>query len=110
LRQALERGDTVITTGVVLQELLKGFSTPRAREEIVDRFGAIPLLFPDRLDHIDAAELRNRCRRAGLQIGTIDALLAQPCLRHALTLLTTDKYFSRAAAHGPLRVWSPSRT
>jgi len=110
LRQALERGDTVITTGIVLQELLQGFSGPRAREEIVDRFGAIPLLFPDRLDHIDAAELRNRCRRAGLQIGTIDALLAQLCLRHALTLLTTDKDFSRAAAHCPLRVWSPSRT
>jgi hypothetical protein len=110
LRQALERGDTVITTGVVLQELLQGFSGPRAREEIIDRFGAIPLLFPDRLDHIDAAELRNRCRRAGLQIGTIDALLAQLCLRHALTLLTTDKDFSRAAAHCQLRVWSPSRT
>jgi hypothetical protein len=106
LRQALERGDTVITTGIVLQELLQGFSGPRAREAIIDRFGALPLLVPDRQDHIDAAGLRNRCRRAGLQIGTVDALLAQLCVRHALTLLTTDADFSRTAAHCPLRVWS----
>ena len=109
LRQALEGGDTVVTTGVILQELLQGFSGPRARKDIIDRFSALPLLMPDRQDHIDAAELRNKCRRSGVQIGTIDALLAQLCIRHALTLLTTDKDFSRAASHCPLRVWTPSR-
>lgn len=106
LRQALERGDTVVTTGLVLQELLQGFSGPRAREEIVDRFSALPLLTPSRQDHVDAAELRNRCRRAGAQIGTIDALLAHLCIRHALTLLTSDKDFSHVAAHYPLRLWT----
>jgi predicted nucleic acid-binding protein len=54
--------------------------------------------------HIEAAALRNRCRRSGLQIGTIDALLAQLCIHHALTLLTTDKDFSRIAGLFPLRV------
>jgi hypothetical protein len=43
----------------------------------IERFGALPLLSPDRQDHIDAAEVRNQCRRNGVQIGTIDALLAQ---------------------------------
>lgn len=105
LRQALEGGDTVVTTGVILQELLQGFSGPRARKDIIDRFSALPLLIPDRQDHINAAELRNHCRRAGVQIGTIDALLAQLCVRHALTLLTTDKDFIHVAAHSPLRLW-----
>jgi hypothetical protein len=41
-----------------------------------------------------------------LQIGTIDAVLAQLCIRHRLTLLTTDNDFMLAAAHCPLRVWS----
>src|SRR6266704_4540279 len=76
--------------GLVLQELLQGFAGPRARKDIIDRFTALPLLTPDRQDHIDAADLRNRCRRAGVQIGTIDAVLAQLCIRHDLTLLTTD--------------------
>ncbi len=47
-------------------------------------------------------------RRAGVQIGTIDALLGQLCIRHELTLLTTDADFTLAARHCPLRVWSPA--
>jgi predicted nucleic acid-binding protein len=109
LRQALEGSDTVVTTGVILQELLQGFSGPRARRDIIARFSALPLLMPDRQDHIDAAEVRNKCRRSGVQTGTIDALLAQLCIRHGLTLLTTDKDFSRMASYCPLRVWKPSR-
>ena len=105
LRRALEGGETIVTTGLVLQELLQGFAGPRARKDIIDRFTALPLLGPDREDHIAAAELRNRCRRAGVQIGTIDALLAQLCIHHQRTILTTDKDFGRVAAHSSLRVW-----
>ena len=105
LQAALEGGEIVVTTGLILQELLQGFSGPRAREEIIQRFSALPLLIPDRPDHIEAAELRNRCRRAGVQIGTIDALIAQLCIRHRLTLLTTDNDFVRMARHCPLRLW-----
>jgi hypothetical protein len=107
LRHALEAGETVVTTGLILQELLQGFSGPRGRADIIERFSALPLLAPDRKDHIDAAELRNRCRRAGVQVGTIDALLAQLCVRHELTMLTTDRDFRRVALHVPLRVWKP---
>ena len=107
LRKALGGTDTVVTTGLVLQELLQGFTGPRAHEDIVERFGALALVVPDRDDHIGAAEVRNRCRRAGVQVGTIDALLAQLCIRHELQLLTTDLDFSLAARHCPLRVWTP---
>jgi predicted nucleic acid-binding protein len=105
LRDALEGGEMIVVTGLVLQELLQGFAGPKARKVIVDRFAALPLLAPDRLDHIDAAELRNRCRRAGLRIGTIDAVIAQLCIRHGMMLLTTDNDFVLAARHCPLRVW-----
>ena len=109
LRRALEGGDTIVTTGLILQELLQGFSGPRARRDIIERFGALALLVPDRQDHIDAAELRNRCRRSGVQIGTINALFAQLCIRHALTLLTADQDFFHVAAHCPLRLWKLPR-
>ena len=108
LKHALESGEPVVTTGLVLQELLQGFSGPRDRAQIIDRFGALPLLSPDRQDHIDAAELRNRCRRAGIQVGTIDAILAQLCVRHELTLLTTDNDFAGIATQTSLRVWKPA--
>lgn len=105
LRDALLGSEVVVTTGLVLQELLQGFSGPKARAQIVERFAVLPLLQPDRDDHIAAAALRNSCRQAGVQMGTIDALLAQLCIRYDLTLLTTDKDFSHAARHCALRVW-----
>lgn len=106
LKEALLGADIVVTTGLVLQELLQGFSGAKASGQIVERFAALPLLQPGREDHIAAAELRNACRRAGVQLGTIDALIAQLCIRHDLTLLSTDKDFRSAAKHCPLRVWS----
>jgi len=106
LARALEDGEGVFTTGLVLQELLQGFSGPRARLDILERFAALPLLVPDRQDHVRAAELRIACRREGLQIGTIDALLAQLCMRHRLVMLTTDADFARVASLHALRVWT----
>jgi predicted nucleic acid-binding protein len=106
LTDALAGSELVVATGLVLQELLQGFSGPKAAASIVERFSALGFVHPDREDHIAAAELRNRCRRAGVQIGTIDALIAQLCIRDDLTLLTSDKDFTHAAKHCPLRVWS----
>jgi len=106
LQQALLGEQTVVTTGLVLQELLQGFSGPKARGQIIDCFSSLPLVQPDRQDHVDAAALRTKCRQGGVQIGTIDALLAQLCIRHQLTLLTTDQDFAHVARHCQLRIWS----
>lgn len=109
LRAALESENLVVTTGLVLQELLQGFSGPRASQDLIERFDALPMVTPTREDHIAAAKLRNACRRAGIQIHTIDALLAQLCIHHGLTMLTTDRDFSHAAQHCQLKVWSDAR-
>ena|SRR5258705_4132957 len=106
LTAALAGAEDVVTTGLVLQELLQGFAGPKAASAIIDRFSALALVHPDREDHISAAELRNQCRRAGVQIGTIDALIAQLCIRNDLTLLTTDQDFRHAAKHCRLRIWT----
>jgi len=105
LADGLGAGETILTTGLVLQELLQGFAGPKARSQILERFSAVPLLVPDRDDHVQAAALRNACRRAGVQAGTIDALIAQLCIRHGLTLLSTDRDFENIARHTPLEVW-----
>lgn len=105
LARSLAAGDPVFTTGLVLQEILQGFHGPRNRDSILDRFAALPLLVPNRHDHVRAAELRNTCRRQGIQVGTIDALLAQLCIRHHLTLLTTDRDFEQIAGVEPLEIW-----
>ena len=83
-RPSVPAGDSIFITGIILQELLQGFSGPKARKELLEKFAALPMLMPDRTDDVDAAELRNRCRRAGVQLGTVDA----------------------AAKHSELKVWN----
>jgi len=106
LRRSLDTG-SIYCAGLVLQELLQGFAKPKARMQIISHFSALPLLIPDRDDHIHAAQLRNRCRRQGVQTGTIDALLAQLCVRYDLTMLTTDNDFHNMASVVSLSVWVP---
>lgn len=107
LAEALQHEGSIFTTGLILQEILQGFNGPKARKQILDRFLSLPLIVPQREDHIVAAELRNDCRRRGLQIGTIDALLAQLCLRYELVMLSTDRDFEHVAGVVPLRLWKP---
>jgi predicted nucleic acid-binding protein len=105
LSRAIEGGESILTTGLVIQELLQGFSGPKDRRLLLDRLAAVPLLAPERDDHIVAADLRNRCRRNGVQVGTTHALLAQLCIRHDLTMLTADNEFRNIAKHAALRIW-----
>ncbi len=106
LRAALLGADQVFTTGLILQELLQGFAGPKARAQLVERLSALAFLQPEREDHIEAAEVRNTCRRHGVQVGTIDALLIQLCRRHDLVLLSTDQDFQAAAKHIEFRLWT----
>ncbi len=104
LHRALGEGIFIFTTGLVLQELLQGFLGAKASSQIIERFDALPFIVPDKADYIQAAEIRNTCRRKGIQAGTIDALLAQLCLRHELELLTTDNDFKYISKVFPLHL------
>lgn len=106
LRGALMGAHQVFVTGFVLQELLQGFAGPKDRTRLVERLSALAFVQPDIKDHVEAAEVRNSCRRRGVQIGTIDALLIQLCRRHELALLTTDGDFRSARAHVPFELWA----
>ena len=99
LSRALNGDAEIYTTGMVLQELLQGFSGPAARDAILTKFGSLPLIVPETRDHVEAAALRNLCRRKGVQIGTIDALIASLSIRFELALLTTDKDFTNMSKH-----------
>lgn len=101
------RGNGVSTTGVVYLELLRGFTRPDMRTVVIDHFLDVPFIEPDRDDYEGAADLSVTCRRSGVQLGTVDALIAQICIANDLTLLTADQDFAHAARHIPLDVWAP---
>ena len=107
LARALEGSDDVFTAGIVVLELLRGYLPARVEATLAERFAVMQLMEPRREDYFAAAALANPCARAGAHLGTIDALIAQLAIAHDLTLLTTDRDFSQAAGHIPLRVWKP---
>lgn len=108
LRRALAGGDLVITTGIIIQELLQGLVTDASRLQVRDRMSRMSHVAADLDDHLHAAEAFVECRRRGVQLGSVDALLASLCIRRGLTLLTTDHDFHSAAPHLGLRVWRPT--
>ena len=105
LRSALVGGEYVAITGMVLLELLRGFLPPRAQDRIMNDIAALELIEPTRDDYVEAARLANTCRQAGVQLGSVDALLAQLAISRHLEMLTTDRDFENAARVVPLQVW-----
>jgi predicted nucleic acid-binding protein len=107
LRKALDGDEIVATTGVVVQELLHGFVSASAQVAITESFGVLDYLAPTFDDHVEAAGIRNHLRSSGIQLGVIDALIAQLAIAGGHTLLTTDNDFHLAARHVGLQVWRP---
>ncbi|MCW2787308.1 MAG: vapC [Marmoricola sp.] len=93
--------------GIVQLELFQGFLPTRVQDALEERFGSMNLVEPRREDYLGAARLGRACRSAGLQLGVIDSLIAQLAIGHGLTLLTTDRDFTHAARHIPLKIWTP---
>ena len=104
LERCIERKDALFSTGIIIQELLQGFRGPKQHDRLIDHLGGLPLIVPELIDHIEAASLQITCRRKGIQIGTIDALLAQLAISYDLELLTTDQGFTMIARYAPLRI------
>ena len=105
LSAALHGDGVVATCGLVLFELHRGVMQDRIRTAISAKLEHLRWLEPSRGDYVAAAGLATTCRRSGVQLEAIDALIAQLAITHGLTLLTTDQDFTHAAAHIPLRVW-----
>lgn len=108
LREALSSGESVATSGTILLELLRGFLPPKAQATIQAEFAALAFIEPRREDYVAAAGLGNTLRKSGVQLGNADALIAQLAIEHHLVLLTTDRDFTHAAKHIPLKLWTPA--
>lgn len=104
LEEAITRGETVLMTGVILQEVLQGFFVEKRFRDLEKRLQAFPLLELARADYVSAAEIRSRCRTKGIQVATIDAQIAAAAIGHGCLLLTTDDDFRHISRHFPLKL------
>lgn len=103
LRRLLEEG-SVVTTPVVVQEILQGASNPASLQRLRAHFLSLPMVepLPGGLTYAAAGELYARCRWQGLTPRSPhDCLIAQTAIDHGVALLHDDRDFTALARVDP---------
>lgn len=95
----------VVVPGIVMQELLSGIKEPAQVEKLIDVMTGYPILLATKDQHIEAANISNVCRRAGVAAATVDCLIASQCIMGNGALLTLDEDFIRISRHCALRLY-----
>jgi tRNA(fMet)-specific endonuclease VapC len=95
LTAAIERGETVVVSSIVLFELVYGAEHSAARERnlrTIDAFlgGNVAVLALDSDDATEAGSLREELARAGAPIGPYDLLIAAQARRRGAMIATEN--------------------
>lgn len=105
----LAEGSPVVTTDVVLMEVLAGARDDghrRRLRRLLARCEFVAVEGPD--DYERAAGIYRACRRGGETVRALtDCLIAQVALRSGCELLHADTAFGVIARHAPLALTSP---
>jgi predicted nucleic acid-binding protein len=106
LRKLIANEGDLVTTEVVVMELLAGETAPEGVTRLRRLLGRFELLPVEGLaDYEAAAELYRRCRTGGETIRNLtDCLIAAVAVRHGAILLHCDHDFDVIARHTPLQV------
>jgi predicted nucleic acid-binding protein len=94
-----------LVPGVVLQELLYGVKDQAQGERIKELMEGYPLILATREQHVEAANISNVCRKAGVSPATVDCLIAAQCILLNGVLLTLDDDFKRISGCCGLRIY-----
>lgn len=104
LQEIILSGEKIYVTGIILQEILQGIKADSQFNKLKSYFEVFPLISPGRETYIYAAALSNKCRRSGIQLTTIDCLIASIAIQHDCYLLTADRDFALVAKVAPLKL------
>ena len=106
LRNLIADEGELVTTEVVMMELLAGETTPEGVARLRRLLGRFDLLAVEGLaDYEAAAELHRRCRAGGETVRNLtDCLIAAVAVRHGAALLHRDQDFDVIARHTRLRI------
>ncbi len=104
LSTIIKNGENIFLLGIILQEILQGVRKPQDFIRLKEYFEPFPLIEIEREDYIRAAELKNHLSRNGIQVSTIDALIAAASIVNDCYLHTDDKDFSHIARHSKLKL------
>lgn len=95
LRSLIDANETLFASGIIVQEVLQGVRDEKHFAKLHAYFKSINSVEATDATYVDAARLHRRCRAKGLQVGTINSLIAAIAIEHNLPLLTADADFQR---------------
>lgn len=109
LRQLLDNEAALLTTDVVVMEVLAGGRNERHVESLRRMLARCEHVAIEGLsDYEQAAELYRRCRRAGATIRALtDCLVAAVALRVGVAILHAERDYDVLAQHTGLRTVTP---
>jgi len=109
LTAAIEAGESLATTGIVLLEILAGARDEQHAVDLRRLLARCPFLrFEEPFDYEVAASLYRACRRAGTTIRRLpDCLIAAVAIRTGAEVLHRDADFDAIARHAPLALVTP---
>lgn len=104
LREAVESGEELATTGIVILEVLAGARDERQSRDLGRMLARCELLrLQEPFDHEAAARVYRACRAAGTTIRRLpDCLIAAVAIRTGSAILHQDSDFELIARHAPL--------
>jgi predicted nucleic acid-binding protein len=94
--------------GIVLQEVLSGLKSEKQLTELQAKLSAAFAIVPAAVDdHVQAARLRNRCVARGVNVSTVDCLIAASTISGGHALFSIDDDFEAIRRHSDLQLVSP---
>ena len=103
-RELIIGGAPLAVPGIALQELFSGVR-PEQAPRLHEALRGYRTILADRSTHLLAAELANRCARAGVSAATVDCLIAAHKVAGNARLFTVDDDFKGIAKHTGLRLY-----
>lgn len=104
LKEKIAEGSPLYITGIIFQEILQGIRSDAHYQKIIGYLLNFEFLELTVSIHQKAADIYRRCRKNGILIGTIDALLAACSIHYQASILTTDEDFVRIKKHSSLQL------
>lgn len=109
LSELINAGEKIWLPGIIFQEILQGVASSEQFTKLKAVLSGFPFLEPDQQNYQYAAELFNKCRKSGVQVTTIDCLIAAMAIQHNCLLFSADKDFQAMAKLVPLKLFALSK-
>ena len=107
MENLIQPDNRVVLTGIIIQEVLQGIADPDEFDRVLITMRHFPEVQPSDDTHIAAARLHQRMRQSGLNLPTIDLLLAAIAREHRLSIYSCDKHFEFLSAANEIRMYAP---